>query len=149
MNIKILPQQNRRLHQLIGMLGLAPDNKALLVSTYTDGRTESSTELLQTEASALINFLDAQVKESNQTERCNKMRKKILSICHQMGWYKRVAGVLVMRQGRRELDYDAINKFCTERGPYKQDLNQHTYKQLVVLVGVFENVLKSELNKTT
>lgn len=147
MNIKIIPSQNRRLHQLISLIGLNADSKEMLIHTYTEGRSISSADLLQSEANNLIAHLETMQRASTTDERCNKMRKKILSICHQMGWYRRFRGQLRFINGKPELDMEAIGTFCTTKGPYKKGLNEHTYKELVVLVSVFERLQQSELTK--
>lgn len=140
---KIKPGTNARLHGLLTKTGQM-QHKAELVHGFTEGRTTSSTELLEYEALNLIGFLDQQFKEAGKPDKADRMRKKVLALCHTMGWYQRDAnGQLVMKQGRAQLDYKRIDAFCTERGPYHKPLQQHTAAELTKLVTVFERLSKT------
>jgi hypothetical protein len=157
MNIYRTFQQNKRLHQLLGELGTSAEDKASMVCSFTEGRTEKSSEMYQGECNNLIHYLQGQLEQKQlsgeiltkeeMAVRCNTMRRKILSCCHQMGWYVRIDGRLHLKAGRPVLDFPRINKFCTEKGPSKKAFNDHSYNELVTLVSVFDKILQSEMNK--
>ena len=156
----ILPSQNKRLYQLLTMLQLKEQKEELILEA-TENRTKSSAELTAMEASHLIKHLENKLpnqqwsvnkwlrdKQAKKDESSDRMRKKILSLCHQMGWYVRDAGgKLVLKNGKQQLDYTRIDAFCAAKSPQHKALQAHTADELRVLVSIFENVLKSELNK--
>lgn len=143
-------KQNARLHYLLNRLHIA-DMKDMLAHTFSNGRTESTSELSVTECEALINHLAAQLPGHQPApETADKLRKKILSICHQLGWYRReLDGRLMLNQrtGKPMLDYARIDAFCRSRGKYKKGLNQHTTNELQVLIGQFNALFQNTVQK--
>jgi hypothetical protein len=140
--------QNNLLHQLLERCGLS-DMKAELVLAYTSGRSQHSSEMSWEECQQLIDSLQ-------QNE--NKMRRKVLSICHQLGWYcykKPYAEApvhewqLQLSNGRPILDMKRINDWCIKYSHVHKSLNEHSEKDLVKLVSQFQLVLKHHLNKAT
>lgn len=130
----IQPNTNRQLHLLLNRAGVMP-NKADLVHSFTEGRTEHSSEMQEWEALNLINHL------RTEDESAQRMRRKVLAICHTLGWYKRnEQNKLVEQDGRPVLDMERINNFCLTRGPFKKKLQKHTTKELTTLVTVFEKL---------
>lgn len=130
-------QQNSRLHALITQLNIDAETKEELVHKFTSGRTTSSSKMLVTECQSMINNLDAMTKGytkniANENTPENKMRRRILSICHEMGWKKE--GVL---------DWEKINAFLLKSGYLHKSLNEYTAKELPKLVTQFEQLLKS------
>ena len=71
-------------------------------------------------------------------QRKNKMRRKIISMSYQMGWF--IWGV-----EKNKPDFVRIDNWCNDKGMFKKNLQAHTYKELTQLVTQFENVLKSYL----
>lgn len=145
-----LHSQNKRFHQLINQLGIDAGEKAYLISSLTNARTETSSLLTKDECDAGIKFLESKLPmQLGKQERCDRMRKKILSHCHTMQWYKRdAAGKLILKNSRPQLDYAHIDSFCSgPKSPFKKGLNEHNYKELVTLVSVFEELLKHDLSK--
>lgn len=131
---------NRRLHALLTQAGLNnEEDKASLVHTYTGNRTEHSSQMHEHEAITMINALKALLVTQEQS--ADLMRKKILAICHTMQWYGKAAdGSFYMHEGRPVLDWERINNFCINNGPFKKRLQQHTAKELTVLVTIFEKI---------
>ncbi len=123
--------QLKRLHVLLGQTKLM-DQKPSLVSSFSNGRTESSRELTDVEAEDLINWLDAQQRINDPGDR---QRKLIIHYAHQMG-YEREPG---------KIDMDRVNAWCIKFGQYHKPLNDHTLKELPYLVTQFEQVYKSFL----
>lgn len=127
--MKVTPALIRRIHMLL------PDHykqdnelKQMLVHQYTAGRATSTKELELSEAKRLISDL-------LRADPTDKMRKKILSICHELGWHTPSG----------KLDWTRINRFCEKYGhAHKSHLNAYTSVELVRLVTQFENMLKKE-----
>lgn len=135
--------QNKRLHQLIGELNIDNEQKEELVYQYTNGREKSSAKMLMNECQSLINYLDLIKKgntpkqqESKEITPAQRMRRKILSICHEMGWKQNGA-----------IDWDRLNGWLSKSGYLKKDLNDYTEAELPKLVTQFEQLLKSHYAK--
>lgn len=97
------------------------------------GRTESTRELHNNEILAIIQELEG---TSETYHRCDKMRKKIISMAHQMNW-----------QVNGKADMARINNWCMVYGPYKKQLNAHNIKELGILVSIFDKVYRQYMNK--
>lgn len=138
--------QNNRLYALFSTLKIDKDMKAELVLQFTNNRTESSSKMLLDECQALINHLSSISSAPARTEAAknnareispeNRQRRKILSICHEMGWKK---------DGK--LDWAKINAFLHKFGYLHKDLNDYTAAELPKLVTQFEHLLKSHYAK--
>lgn len=127
-----LPQTTQYIHRLLCATRQV-EHKADLVSSFTQGRALSSRDMYEEEAQALVDFLQNGGKVEDKAD---KMRKKILSICHTMGWYK---------EGTKTLDYARIDAYCEKYSAVHKPLNKHTLQELPTLVSQFEAVLKSHL----
>lgn len=145
--------QNKRLHTLLAKLGIdrstddGRENFEDMVYKATNGRTTHSSKMLITECQAVINNLKVmqgqRVQEvktpapefENSAE--NKMRRKILSICREMGpqWY------------RSGYNWEHINKWLFKYGYLHKGLNEYTKEELPKLITQFENLLKSHYAK--
>ncbi len=72
--------------------------------------------------------------QSNETdaEKMNKARKKILSYCHTMGWYKITeAGEYILNKNDKpQLDFERIDAYCLKYSPCHKKLNDHTLAEL-------------------
>lgn len=132
--------QNKQLHAIIGKLKISSEHKQELIYQYTKGRSSSSADLTIPEAQALINNLNHLLRNEKppvtppklkQANSANAMRRKILSVCHEMGWKE---------NGR--LDWTRINGFLLKYGHLKKNLNDYTQAELPVLVTQFEKLLK-------
>lgn len=109
---------------------------------YSKGRTESSKDLDNTEMLAIINDLEKGFKE---LDRSDLMRKKIISMAHEMGWslsptLSKGDGVPKMR-----IDIKRIDAWCVKYGQFNKGFNAHSYLELTMLVTQFENYYKSFL----
>lgn len=137
------PAQNKRIHQLIGQLNISAEIKAEMVFSFTENRTGSTSEMSYDEAKYFISYLEQEAKKRELKENSpeNRMRKKVLAICHNLGWYQRnEGGKLVLKNSKPQLDWRRIDGFCIERGPYKKKLQEHTYQELITLISVFEKL---------
>jgi hypothetical protein len=127
--------QLRHLHKLLHDTDQM-EIKAALVLQFTEGRSSHSSDMYIGECRELIAHLDV----------TDKQRKRILSVCHQLGWYRRDAsGSMVLRNGKGILDYDRIDAWCIRSGAYHKSLNKHTAQELSKLIFQIEAVQKSQL----
>lgn len=148
-------QLNAELHAELNRAGWM-EHKPDLVTSFTEGRTHHSSEMNDAEARELISHIrrnNPKTKSARQFETtgipassnaADKMRKKILSMCHKMQWYKRDEyGSLLLKKGKPQLDWERIDNFCVARSHYKKELKKHSSQELPTLVTQFQNVLKS------
>jgi hypothetical protein len=131
MNISL----NKQLHGLLTQCGLN-EQKAALINSYTAGRSESSKDLTDGEAAQLICFLATKANEHG--EAANKMRRKILSMAHEMHWHL---------PDTQKVDIECVNDWCIAYGFGKKLLNKYTYNELPKLVTQFTQVYKSYISK--
>lgn len=142
----ITPPQNRRLHQLLNDAGISGDDKKALVHEFTNKRTTSSREMLMVEAQNLIHHLEGALglrdnaPTPEQEEASDKMRRKMISLCHEMRWY--VAGT-------DRVDMARLNGWCQARGFGKKLLNQYTHDELTKLLYQFRKVYATYLTDLT
>ncbi len=110
------------------------DDKKEIVLEYTNGRTDSSRQMHDNEAAQLIGYLQ-KITAPNLKE--EKMKNKILSLAHEMGWE--------LPNGK--VNIDRVNAWCTKYSPWHKELDKHSLKELPTLVTQFENVYKSFIKK--
>ena len=137
-------EQNKQLHSLISRFKIDKERKQELILEVTDGRASSSADLEFTEAKKLIKHLESLnpsiPKDRGQAAmRADKMRKKILSICHEMGGDWELPGGAI--------NWKHLNDWLMKYGYLHKALNAYTYEQLPELVTQFEQVLKSFYTK--
>lgn len=141
-------EQNKKLHALLNQKGLL-ENKANIIAGITKGRTESSKELSFDETRLMITWLqtmpdlrraqDDTLRQA-QHDKENRMRRKIISMAHEIGWHNLVNGKWV-------IDMRSLNNWCLQHAYIKKELNQFTAAELPKLVSQFERVYKSFLKK--
>jgi methyl coenzyme M reductase subunit D len=130
--------QNRIFHGLIGKLGFDAEQKEELVYSYTLGRTVESKMMYYIEMQQLINALTSRVKSVDNkvkvtVDACDKMRKKILSLCYEMQWT-----IFDTSKKRTVVDYVRLNEFLLKSGTVKKLLNELDYDELQQVVSQFE-----------
>lgn len=114
------------------------DKKALIVSGFTEGRTEHSSEMTQQEAFEMIDHLVKLKPQVIEDDPDNRMRRKIISIAYEMKWAK---------PGQWATALLGIDNFCKgEHGIYKKELQEHTHDELVKVVSQFGQLYKKYLN---
>lgn len=151
MSTKVKPYTTR-IRAALASRGLE-QHKEEMVLTYTDGRTKHISQMHNIEAEALLHYINNLNKskapspqQANAGSRENIMRRKVLAICHTLGWYKRTEGdKLVLVNGKPQLDFNRIDKFCLERSHAKKTLQAHTAQELPLLITSFERLLKHDL----
>lgn len=134
--MKRTPQQNSQLHAICSKLGIDAELKAEMVWEYTKGRETSTAELQIDECQAMINHLNHLAKNKGADPdfiKADKMRKKIISIAHEMNW----------KLANQKIDMKRLNKFCQDRTYGHKNLDEYTLRELPELVTQFEQVLKA------
>lgn len=132
---EITPGQIKIIRTIISARKLDHMKDELILSA-SEGRTSSTKDLYFIEADALIKSLNTEGKK--EEDKSYKMRGKILSMAHEMQWYK---------PGTRKLNYDRINEWCEKFGYLHKRLDRYTYSELPKLVTQFEAVHKDFLKK--
>lgn len=139
--------QNHHLHRLLAEANLTAE-KAALATEFSQGRTARSSELTMAECQALIRHLEnglglaAPAPTPEQQAATDRMRRKIISLAHDMRWHE---------PGTQRADMARVNGWCQARGFGKKQLNQYTLDELRKLVSQFKIVHKKymdELAKT-
>lgn len=129
------PHLNKQLHFLLSATALTPQ-KASLVLSFSDGRCESSKELTDVEANNLIGYLKNQ--KNLKADADNKMRRKIISMAHEMHWHL---------SGTQTIDMERLNHWCEKYSYLKKPLMGYSSDQLPTLVSQFQKVYKDYLVK--
>lgn len=132
--------QNKLTHALLAQTNLTA-NKADLVSGFTQGRTEKSSEMTEFEAREFIEYLKKQVpvKRTQQQISADKMRKRILSLAWEMAW------IVYSTNEKPKVDVKRVNEWCLKYASLKKPFNDYLYNELPDLVTQFQNVYKSYL----
>ena len=128
------PALNKQLHGLLTQTGLK-EQKAALVNSFTGNRSDSSTDLTNEEAKQMIAYLNTKATEHG--EAANKMRRKIISLAHEMHWHL---------SGTQKIDMQRVNDWCLKFSYLKKELNKYTYTELTKLVTQFTAVYNSYLH---
>lgn len=127
--------QNKTVHALFYSTGLLPHKKNI-IGGISFGRTESSKDLSIEEGNMLIAYLQNEANNSKYGEAANKMRRKIISMAHQLHWYL---------PNSQKIDMERINNWCLQYGHGHKKLNDYTGKELPTLVTQFKAVFASVL----
>ena len=117
---------------LMAKLKLAAE-KETLVSSYSDGRATSRTDLSRQEATELIRYLKSLDPDEVKAE---KMRRKIISHAHEMAWHL---------PGTQQADMRRIDNWCQKYGYKKKKLNSYTFEELPSLVTQMDEVYRTFL----
>jgi len=129
--------QNTKLYGLLMRTELWKQ-KSNLVLSFTKGRTEHSSEMTEGEAGELIKYLqgiERQAKASH-AQRADDMRKKIISMAHEIGWEI---------PGTNKIDIQRIDRWAQKYGYLHKSFNSYTYQELPKLVSQFEQLYYSNL----
>lgn len=128
---------NKRLHVLLSQTGLMAQ-KANMVFGFSAGRTESSRQLTEAEMKGLIMYLEQQKSGRQINDSANRMRRKVISMAHEMHWHL---------SGTVKIDMIKINTWCIKYSYLHKKLNDYSLTELPKLVSQFESVYKDYLNR--
>jgi hypothetical protein len=110
---------------LLSKLGLQA-RKTDIITGFTGGRSSSSRDMSFNEASALIQHLKGLDPQERKAE---VMRRKIISMAHEMGWHL---------PGGNKIDMRRVDAWCLKYGYRHKKLDGYQYKDLPLLVTQFE-----------
>ena len=122
----INPPQLKCLNTIVGKLGMSKETKQMMVSAFSGGRATSSKDLYLDEATAIIKHLKSL---DNDEPKAEKMRKKMISMAHEIGWETKP----------RRADMKRLDDWCKKFGYLHKSLDNYTYKELPKLVSQFES----------
>ena len=129
-------QQNKQLYALFTKLNMPNDVRQDLAYQYSQGQSSSTKDLTQQQAQQLINHLNHLAKNvttNTAVPQGDKMRKKILSICHEMNF----------ADATGKLNMANVNAHCIKVGYLHKPLNAYTTTELPYLVTQYEQILKT------
>lgn len=138
------PKLHRKFYMLLRKAN-ATEQKAELVERFTEGRTSSSREMTTeeiTRANKYIEFMIGGVEPSDDFKKGERMRKRIMSLCHQYGYTK-----FDEAKGAHVVDLDRLDAWMIKYGYLHKSLNSYKYKELPRLVEQFQKVVYSYLNQ--
>lgn len=130
----ITTEQIKAIHAALASAGMM-DQKRELIAANTNGRTNSTKAMTFDEARRLIKALN----DSGADTR-DRMRKKILAICHDMQWYV---------PNTKKLDFKRINDFLTSNKGTGKTLNAMNAKELNKAVSAFQGIRRHYLTQQT
>ena len=138
--------QNKIFHSLINELKLDAETKEELVYNFTLCRTKSSAEMHWLEMEQLITALRQRLasptptllKREGVSDPAQKMRRKILSMCHEVHVTKWSEAAQ-----KNVIDFARLNAWIAKYGHAKhKTLNEYSVAELPKLVTQFEQVYK-------
>lgn len=137
---RIAPNTNRRLHALLTKVNWLdkPGMKEQLVEKYSQIGSQSSRDLLETEARQLVKHLE------QVAERMDKMRKKLLSLGYQMHWDRPDCPEL---QGLEPYMVNKlrVDRWCkSDKSRHRKGIAEMTAKELSETITQLEKVLQKQ-----
>lgn len=123
------PKQVKFVRGLMRKAGVTA-HKDDITKSFSGGRTNSLSELTYKETSDLIDYLKGDLNIPQSA--ASRMRRKILSMAHEMGWE--------MPDG--SVDMDRVNAWCVKYGHNHKRMDQYSKEELPALVSQFENAYK-------
>jgi hypothetical protein len=135
-------QQNKQLHTLLAKLKITPEQKIELVMSFTNNRTYRSSEMEVSECESLIRKLQQMDNTPRPVVRvnpfvgdhCDKMRKKCLSIAHELRW----------EHPDGSINMAIFNAWCLNFSFLKKPFNLYTATELPKLISQLEMILSKE-----
>lgn len=153
----ISPAQVKAVNVILRVRGLMED-KEVIISSFTDGRTAHISEMKMHEARQLLIAY-------NKPEKSNHlMLRKIIAMAHELGWIKQQTVVTNLSKELKpqtvepmsvtnskietKKDYSALYGWVLKYGYLKKDLRKYSYNELPKLVSQLEfGPYKSYLSK--
>ena len=127
--MQVTPLQIQRISTMLRLARLESQKDALVLS-FTNGRSNSRSDLTYSEALEMIKYLQA---ECAKVDSANQMRRKMIAKCHNMDWEPAVP---------------SLDQWCREKGYLKKPLMEYTAKELPKLVSQLDKVYLSVLKRT-
>lgn len=128
-------EQNRRLYALLSQTGWE-SQKADLAWSFSDGRTDKTSELTVQECARLINALAAEAQKQDKAK--EKKRRTVFSRLYDLGWTN--------AEGRA--DAARLNEFLkSDKAAVKKPLNRQTMDELSRTIAQFDSMVKKHVSK--
>lgn len=136
-------EQLRAIHAALHGKGLL-ENKREMVSSFTNGRSDSSKDLTHDEAAELLRSLnDYKPKEDPR----DKMIRSIIAMAREMGVVSRESRVGTNGVIEWKSNYDKLNEWMLTKSTCKKPLREYTYAELPKLVTQYRAIYMSWLKK--
>jgi hypothetical protein len=136
--------KHKQLFKLLNDTGLT-NQRQCIVAAFTGGRSESSSELDEKEIREVISYLEnyntGTLSKLEDFIKGDRMRKRVLSLCHQYGWTKYDP----VKHGN-SVDFVALNAWMLKYSYLHKLLNKYTYNELPQLITQLEQVVNNYLN---
>lgn len=138
--------KHRRLYSLLRDKKLMARRHDLVYS-HSNGRTENSAELTDQEIDTLLEHVAHYGKEkptrSGIDYQGQQMRRRILSMCYNLGWVS-----WCNTRNKTVVDMQRLDAWMKKYGYLHKPMNSYSYKELPRLVTQFEKMLKKELDES-
>lgn len=138
-------KQLQYIHAALHRKGLL-QHKAEMVSSYTNGRSESSKDMTMEEANEMLQALNGHQPDE---EKKDKMIKHLIAMAHEIGWITEQAVVNGQGEVGKKKDYSRLHAWVEKYGYLKKKLNQYKFHELPTLVTAFKNVYQGWLKKNS
>jgi hypothetical protein len=133
--MKATKNQIIAINTAISKKGLTEDKKKIM-SDASNGRTESSKELLFEEAQHLLQFLNADTGGTQET--LDKMVRKLFALAYDLNWIKEKP--VVGKGGKIEMkkDFSIVYEWVLKYGYLKKELREYKGYELPKLITQFQ-----------
>lgn len=131
-------EQLKAIHATLYKKGLLCQKKTI-VESFSNGRTDSSSQLYFEEAKELLmTFNDSLKQDQAEKEAIDKMVRKLIAKAYEMGWIKTYTKADAKGELKQVKDYSSLYQWVNKYGYLKKDLKKYTYKELPKLLSQFE-----------
>jgi hypothetical protein len=133
---------NKRLYGLFGSLGIDENTKIDMVMSMSEGRTEHTSELSESEAQKLIDILDGKIgqKQRKLAELSQQLRRNIFKLMYDIGL------INANMENAEKLEY--INNWINGKLKLNKDLNALTFDELTSLIKQLQAVRRNYVQKS-
>ncbi len=125
------PKFYRRFFALLTELGIV-EERAAIISGFTNGRTDSSRDLSDLDAALLIKQIEKQYGVDRERDNCEKLRKRLIGMSYGCG-----------KDAKFVIDWAENHGVKDKHGNLNKRLfNYYNTAELLTLIGVFTKVCK-------
>lgn len=125
------PKFYRRFFALLTELGIV-EERAAIISGFTNGRTDSSRDLSDLDAALLIKKIEKQYGVDRERDNCEKLRKRLIGMSYGCG-----------KDAKFVIDWAENHGVKDKHGNLNKRLfNYYNTAELLTLIGVFTKVCK-------
>lgn len=125
------PKFYRRFFALLTELGIV-EERAAIISGFTNGRTDSSRDLSDLDAALLIKQIEKQYGVDRERDNCEKLRKRLIGMSYGCG-----------KDAKFVIEWAENHGVKDKHGNLNKRLfNYYNTAELLTLIGVFTKVCK-------